>query len=163
MASCYNKKRSLLDLQLSSTSFLEAIATDTGSDKPLYAVETVGSFTTVWRSDPWDGTAKIADIRWPKELPLKGKGKDNAQTATILMDGLRWRETSSLLKHSGLGRWVIISRPALARLLTALSCASSRKFYVPYHPHALKWKREANVYVVRVLPPEYAQSLTVIL
>lgn len=101
-------KPPLLDLRLSSTSFLDAVATDTDSEKPLYAVETVGSSTTVWRSDPWDGSAKIADICWPKELPLKGKGRDNAQAATIQMDGLRWRETTSLLKYSGLGRWVIL-------------------------------------------------------
>lgn len=101
------KKPPLLDLKLSTASFLDAVAMDTDSDKPLYAVETVGSSTTVWRQDPWDGSAKIADIRWPKDLPLKGKGKDHTQGATIQMDGLRWRETTSLLKSSGLGRCVI--------------------------------------------------------
>ncbi|KAF8441517.1 hypothetical protein L210DRAFT_3503555 [Boletus edulis BED1] len=120
-------KKPLLDLQLSSTSFLDAVATDSDSDKSLYAVETVGSSTTVWRSDPWDGTAKIADIRWPKDLPLKGKARDNTHTANVQMDGIQWREATNLLKYSGLG--------------------SSRKFYIPFHPHALKWKREGNGYV----------------
>lgn len=101
------KKPPLLDIKLSSACFLDAVATDTGLDKALYAVETVGSSTTVWRSDPWDGSAKIADIRWPKDLPLKGKSRDHTQGATIQMDGLRWRETTSLLKCSGLGRCVI--------------------------------------------------------
>lgn len=100
------KKTPLLELKLSSTSFLDAVATDTDSDKSLYAVETVGSSTTVWRSDPWDGSAKIADIRWPKDLPLKGKGRDHTQGAMIQMDDLRWRETTTLLKYSGLGRCV---------------------------------------------------------
>ncbi|KAH0827497.1 hypothetical protein J3R83DRAFT_4209 [Lanmaoa asiatica] len=125
------KKPPLLDLKLSSTSFLDAVATGTDSDKPLYAVETVGSSTTVWRSDPWDGSAKIADICWPKDLPLKGKGKDHTQGATVQMAGFRWRETTSLLKSSGLG--------------------SSRKFHIPCHPHALKWKREGNIYICTTL------------
>ncbi|KAG9316348.1 hypothetical protein JVU11DRAFT_2380 [Chiua virens] len=120
------KKPPLLLLSFSSSSFLDAVATDADSDKPLYAVETVGSSTTVWRSDPWDGSAKIADIRWPKDLPLKGKGRDAAQGPTFQMDSLRWRETSTLLRPSGLG--------------------SSRKFHIPHHPHALKWKREGNMY-----------------
>lgn len=101
------KKTPLLDLRLSSASFLNAVATDTESEKPLYAVETVGSSTTVWRSDPWDCSAKIADIRWPKDLPLKGKGRDHSQGAKVQMDGPHWRETTTLLKPSGLGRCVI--------------------------------------------------------
>ncbi|KAG8213676.1 hypothetical protein J3R82DRAFT_10373 [Butyriboletus roseoflavus] len=121
----------LLDLKLSSSSFLDAVATDIDSDKPLYAVETVGSSTTIWRSDPWDCSAKIADIRWPKDLPLKGKGRDHTQGATVQMDGPHWRETTSLLKSRGLG--------------------SSRKFHIPYHPHALKWKRAGNIYTCTTL------------
>ena len=101
---CSQRKPPLLELKLSSSSFLDAVATDTDSDKPLYAVETVGASTTVWRSDPWDGSAKIADLRWPKDLPLKGKGRDHPQSATIQMDDQRWREATSLLKSSGLGR-----------------------------------------------------------
>lgn len=104
------EKPPLLDLRLSSTSFLDAVAMDT-EDKPLYAVETVGSSTTVWRSDPWDRSAKIADICWPKDLPLKGKSRDPTQVATIQMDDPRWRETTSLLKYSGLGRWGIRRYP----------------------------------------------------
>jgi len=117
MASSH-KKPPLLDLKLSSPSFLDAVATDADADKPLYAVETVGSSTTIWRSDPWDGSAKIADIRWPKDLPRKGKGRDPAQVATLQMDGPRWRETTSLLKYSGLGRWAGYLIPV--QLLTAL-------------------------------------------
>ncbi|KIJ67744.1 hypothetical protein HYDPIDRAFT_25217 [Hydnomerulius pinastri MD-312] len=121
-----NKKRPLLDLKLSSQSFLDAVATDLASEKPLYSVETVGSSTTIWRSDPWDGSAKIADIRWPKELPLKGKGRDNTHGALLQMNGSRWKESTNFLKYGSLG--------------------SSRKFNIPHHPHALKWKRSGSVY-----------------
>ena len=112
------KKPPLLELMLSSSSFLDAVATDTDSEKSLYAVETVGSSTTIWRSDPWDGSAKIADIRWPKDLPLKGKSRDHAQGAMVQMDDLRWRETTSLLKYSGLGRCVATTPSIPAQLLT---------------------------------------------
>lgn len=143
------KKPPLLELKLSSSSFLDAVVMDTDSDKPLYAVETVGSSTTIWRSDPWDGSAKIADIRWPKDLPLKGKGRDHTQGAMIQMDDLRWRETTSLLKCSGLGRCVTAILRIPPQVFTPVtSCTSSRKFHIPYHPHALKWKREGAVYTV---------------
>lgn len=127
MNSRHSKRRPLLLLSLSSPSFLNAVATDANSDKPLYSVETVASSTTIWRSDPWDGSAKIADIRWPRELPLKGKCKDNTHGARIQMSGnSTWKDTASFLKYCSL--------------------VSSRKFYVPYHPHALKWKRSGNSY-----------------
>ncbi|KAH7888846.1 hypothetical protein F5I97DRAFT_1925404 [Phlebopus sp. FC_14] len=120
------KKSSLLTLKLSSPSFLDAVAMDLASDRPLYSVETVNSSTTIWRSDPWDGSAKIADIRWPRELPLKGKGRDNTHGALVQMNGSRWKETSSFLKDGSIG--------------------CSRKFHIPHHPHTLKWKRADNVY-----------------
>jgi hypothetical protein len=132
------EKPPLLDLKLSSTSFLDAVATDT-EDNPLYAVETVGSSTTVWRSDPWDRSAKIADICWPKDLPLKGKSRDHTRVATIQMDGLRWRDTTALLKYSGLGRWAIrrcpysctaLDRPFLCQLAQVLHTASSTRSQV---------------------------------
>ncbi|KAI6121574.1 hypothetical protein F5141DRAFT_1091193 [Pisolithus sp. B1] len=122
----HSKRRPLLLLSLSSPSFLNAVATDAGSDKPLYSVETVASSSSIWRSDPWDRSAKVADIRWPKDLPLKGKCKDNTHGARIQMNGSPWKDTTSFLKYCSLG--------------------SSRKFYVPCHPHALKWKRSGNSY-----------------
>ncbi|KAI6046141.1 hypothetical protein EDC04DRAFT_2888293 [Pisolithus marmoratus] len=122
----HNKRRPLLLLSLSSPSFLNAVATDANSDKPLYSVETVASASTIWRSGPWDTSAKIADIRWPKELPLKGKCKDNTHGARIQMAGSPWKDTASFLKYCSLG--------------------SSRKFHVPNHSHALKWKRSGNSY-----------------
>ncbi|KAF9222520.1 hypothetical protein BS17DRAFT_166610 [Gyrodon lividus] len=125
MASC-GKERPLLDLKLSSQSFLDAVAMDVASEKPFYSVETVASSTTIWRSDPWDGSAKIADIRWPKELPLKGKCRDNTHSAMVQMTGSQWKETTSFLKYGSLG--------------------SSRKFNIPHHAHALKWKRSGNIY-----------------
>ncbi|KAH7919283.1 hypothetical protein BV22DRAFT_1023250 [Leucogyrophana mollusca] len=120
------QKRPLLVLKLTSLSFLDAVAMDAGSEKPLYAVETVGSSTTIWRSDPWDGFTKTADIRWPKELPFKGKGRENAHGALVQMNGCGWKNAESFLKVGSLG--------------------SSRKFSVPHHPHSLKWKRSGSLY-----------------
>ncbi|KIK98260.1 hypothetical protein PAXRUDRAFT_134595 [Paxillus rubicundulus Ve08.2h10] len=116
----------LLDLKLSSQSFLDAVAMDLASEKPLYSVETVGSSTTIWRSDPWDGSAKIADIRWPKELPLKGKARDNTNSTMVQMNGSRWKETTNFLKYGSL--------------------RNSRKFSIPHYSHFLKWKRSGNLY-----------------
>ncbi|KAG6336635.1 hypothetical protein ID866_2474 [Astraeus odoratus] len=127
-----DKKQPLLLLKLSSPSFLDAVATDDKSQKPLYSVETVGSSTTIWRSDPWNGPAKIADIHWPKDLPVKGKCKDNTHGGRVQMNGSAWKDTTSFLKYGSLG--------------------SSRKFHVPHHPHTLKWKRSGNLYQCTAAP-----------
>ncbi|EGO00174.1 hypothetical protein SERLA73DRAFT_160158 [Serpula lacrymans var. lacrymans S7.3] len=82
------QKMPLLTLELSSLSFLDSVAIDDVTGKPLYAVETVGSSTTIWRSDPWDGMTKAADIRWPKELHIKGKGKENVNGSNFEMEAL---------------------------------------------------------------------------
>ncbi|KAG2135504.1 hypothetical protein DEU56DRAFT_394576 [Suillus clintonianus] len=119
------QQRPLLVLKLSSPSFLDSVATDLVAETPLYSVETVGSSTTVWRSDPWGASVKIADICWPKELPLKGKGRDT-HGALIQMGDPRWKDTDSYLKYASLG--------------------NSRKFSLPNHPHVLKWKRTGRTY-----------------
>lgn len=97
----------LLILKLSSPSFLDSVATDVVSETPLYSVETVGSSTTIWRSDPWGGSVKIADICWPKDIPLKGKGRDT-HGAIIQMGDPRWKDTDTYLKFGSLGRYVIL-------------------------------------------------------
>lgn len=119
------QQRPLLVLNLSSPSFLDAVATDLVAETPLYSVETVGSSTTIWRSDPWDASVKIADICWPKHLPLKGKGRDT-HGAIIQMGDPRWKDTDSYLKYGSLG--------------------TCRKFSLPNHPHVLKWKRTGRTY-----------------
>ncbi|KAG1816154.1 uncharacterized protein BJ212DRAFT_214253 [Suillus subaureus] len=119
------QQRPLLVLKLSSPSFLDSVATDLVAETPLYSVETVGSSTTIWRSDPWDASVKIADICWPKDLPLKGKGRDT-HGAIIQMGEPRWKDTDSYLKYGSLG--------------------NSRKFTLPNHPHVLKWKRTGRTY-----------------
>ncbi|KAG2074686.1 hypothetical protein BDR04DRAFT_1140591, partial [Suillus decipiens] len=119
------QQRPLLVLKLSSPSFLDSVATDLVAETPLYSVETVGSSTTIWRSDPWDAPVKIADICWPKDLPVKGKGRDT-HGAIIQMGDPRWKDTDSYLKYGSLG--------------------NSRKFTLPNHPHVLKWKRSGRTY-----------------
>ena len=154
-----HEKSPLLELKLSSTSFLDAVATDTDSDEPLYSVETVGSSTTVWRSDPWDRSAKIADIRWPKDLPLKGKGRDPTQVATIQMGELRWRETTSLLKYSGLGRCGIHRCLYSAQLLT-LFPVPARAGSTYSIIHTLSSGSEREVYTWYVCTSRYPHGLT---
>lgn len=121
------QQRPLLVLKLSSPSFLDSVATDLVAETPLYSVETVGSSTTIWRSHPWDRDAsvKIADICWPKNLPLKGKGRDT-HGAIIQMGDPPWKDTDNYLKYGSLG--------------------NSRKFALPNHPHVLKWKRTGRTY-----------------
>ncbi|KAG1751468.1 uncharacterized protein EDB91DRAFT_609434 [Suillus paluster] len=119
------QQRPLLVLKLSSPSFLDSVATDVVAETPLYSVETVGSSTTVWRSDPWGTSVTIADIRWPKDIPLKGKGRDT-HGSLIQMGDPRWKDTDSYLKYGSL--------------------RSSRKFSLPNHPHVLKWKRTGRTY-----------------
>ena len=101
-----SQPRPLLVLKLSSPSFLDSVATDVVAETPLYSVETVGSSTTIWRSDPWDAPAKIADICWPKDIPLKGKGRDT-HGAVLQMGDTRWKDTNAYLKWCSLGRYVV--------------------------------------------------------
>lgn len=144
------QQRPLLVLKLSSPSFLDSVATDLVAETPLYSVETVGSSTTIWRSDPWDASVKIADICWPKDLPLKGKGRDT-HGAIIQMSEPRWRDTDSYLKYGNLGKYVSSSYVINPSLFIFFCFTSSRKFTLPNHPHTLKWKRTGRTYQVTFL------------
>jgi hypothetical protein len=141
------QQRPLLVLNLSSPSFLDAVATDLVAETPLYSVETVGSSTTIWRSDPWDASVKIADICWPKHLPLKGKGRDT-HGAIIQMGDPRWKDTDSYLKYGSLGTYVSVLFPSIPLLIFIFYSTSCRKFSLPNHPHVLKWKRTGRTYQV---------------
>ncbi|EIW83232.1 hypothetical protein CONPUDRAFT_152264 [Coniophora puteana RWD-64-598 SS2] len=124
----FTQQRPLLVLKVSQESFLDSIAVDLVAEKPLYSVETVSSSTTVWRSDPWDGFSKTAEIGWPREPAFKGKGKgqDTTQGTFVQMSGCRVKPIDSFLKAGGIG--------------------SSRKFRVPSYPNSLKWKRNGSSY-----------------
>jgi hypothetical protein len=101
-----HQKKPLITLKLSSPSFLDSVVNDTLTRHPLYVIKTVGTSTTISRSDPWEGVTKTADIKWPKLIPTKGKGKDSVGVL-VQMSGGRWKGAENLLKPSSLSRYVI--------------------------------------------------------
>jgi hypothetical protein len=50
-------------------------------------IETTNTCTVVSRYDPWEGSTKTANIRWPKRVPVKSKGKQNMQGVSVQMHG----------------------------------------------------------------------------
>jgi len=96
------QKNPLLTLKLSSPSFLDSKVHDGLSDNPLYKIETSSTSTSVLRYDPWEGHTKVADIRWPERMPIKGKGKENLQGVTVEMSGSRTKAVEQFLKHGTL-------------------------------------------------------------
>jgi hypothetical protein len=81
------QKKPLLTLKLSSPSFLDSKVHDGLSDNPLYVIETANTCTVVSRYDPWEGSTKTANIRWPKRIPVKSKGKQSMQGVSVQMHG----------------------------------------------------------------------------
>jgi hypothetical protein len=53
------------------------------------------------RYDPWEGDAKIADIRWPNTVPIKGKGKEDMQ-GVVVQIGSRTKAVEQFLKYGKL-------------------------------------------------------------
>lgn len=90
-------KTPLLTLKLSSPSFLDSVVHDDLTKHPLYTIRTIGTSTIITRSDPWEGSSNAADIKWPKVLPVKGKGKET-DGVSIRMRGAKWKGSESLLR-----------------------------------------------------------------
>jgi hypothetical protein len=103
---CRQLKSPLLSLKLSSVSFLNSTVNDGLSRGPLYTIETVGSSTSISRTDPWGGSVKTADIRWPSCVPTKSKWKD-MDGVLIQMRGGRWKTGTDILKASNILRYFI--------------------------------------------------------
>ena len=98
-----HQKNPLLTLKLSSSSFLDSKVHDGLSDNPLYTIETGSTSTSVLRYDPWEGHTKVADIRWPERMPIKGKGKESLQGVTVEMNGSHTtKAVEQFLKHGTL-------------------------------------------------------------
>jgi hypothetical protein len=97
-------KNPLLTLKLSTPSFLDSNVHDSLSDHPLYAIKTGTSSTTVLRYDPWEGPTNVADIRWPRQTPVKGKGKGKGDMHGVIieMSGCRMKTADHFLKHTTL-------------------------------------------------------------
>ena len=106
----HQQKKPLLTLKLSSTSFLDTHVYDGLSNDPLYKVKTVDMCTTLVRFDPWDGSTKIAQVRWPRLVPLKGKGKENVQSVTIRMNN-HIKPVESFLRFGTLSGYALLFLP----------------------------------------------------
>lgn len=112
----------LMTLRLSSPSFLDSVVHDGSSDNPLYVIDTDDNVTKVRRSDP-KGFVKVCAIRWPMDpiKPMSRKNKDLIGVEVAFGKGA-WKSADDFLGYS------------------YSSLSSYRKFYVPHHPHSLKWK-----------------------
>ncbi|PFH45710.1 hypothetical protein AMATHDRAFT_71190 [Amanita thiersii Skay4041] len=119
-------KPPLLTLKLSNPSFLDSTVQDE-TRHVLYTIRTTSNNTAVMRSDPWVGTTKTADIKWPENLPVsKGKGK-GTEGVQIQMRGTRWKGCETLLKPGS-------------------GSSSPRKFSIPNYSQSLKWRRVGCAY-----------------
>ncbi|KAG6827686.1 hypothetical protein H0H92_010755 [Tricholoma furcatifolium] len=117
-------KTPLLTLKLSKTTFLDTSVTDDITEQSLYTIKTIGPTTSIKRADPWDGDTKMAEIRWSRTVPDKGK---NVSDGVLLhMRGLKWKGSETFLRRGGL--------------------SGGRKFNIPNYAHSLKWKRQGNAY-----------------
>lgn len=105
----HQQKPPLITLKLSSTSFLNAVVNESHHYGPLYAIKTVGPATAILRRDPWQGSCKVADLRWPKHAPTRGKDKFVWQGALLKTVDGHWMATESLLKPAGIFKYVIIT------------------------------------------------------
>lgn len=104
------QKKALLTLKLSSISFLDTNVNDGLSNDPLYTLKTANMCTTLMRYDPWDGSTKIAEIRWPRQVPVRVKGKENLQGVSLRMNG-QTKSVESFLKYGTLSGYVYCPVP----------------------------------------------------
>ncbi|KAG6818906.1 hypothetical protein H0H93_000399 [Arthromyces matolae] len=119
-------KTPILSLKLSSASFLDTTVTDdVNTERPLYTIKTFGPTTTIKRADSWDGDTTVAEIRWSKTLP--SKGKNDSDGVTIQLRGMSWKGSETFLKRGS-------------------SLSAGRKFKIPNYAQSLKWKRHGNEY-----------------
>ena len=128
------QKKALLTLKLSSTSFLDTDVNDGLSNDPLYKFKTIDMCTTLMRYDPWDGSTKIAEIRWPRQTPVKAKGKENMQDVFIRMNG-HTKPVESFLKFVTLSAYVYYSLPTNVLTLTVKPPKQSQFLNSRLSPH----------------------------
>ncbi|KAH8828447.1 hypothetical protein DL96DRAFT_1603303 [Flagelloscypha sp. PMI_526] len=93
-------------LKLSSPSFLDACTS-----------------TTISRTDPWQGVHKVADIKWPKLVPIKTKASDS-NGVLVQIKGGKWLTGEEVLKPSSVS-----------------FSTTTYKFSIPGYSHHLKWKQ----------------------
>jgi hypothetical protein len=91
-------KLSLLTLSLSSPSFLESVVKDNRSNKPVYTIQTSERTTSVTRTESHNASVNVAQIKWPKTLPTRIKGKEATSGVLSQMKGMRWHDADSFLR-----------------------------------------------------------------
>lgn len=91
-------KLSLLTLSLSSPSFLESVVKDNRSNKPVYTIQTSECTTSVTRMEAHNASVNVAQIKWPKTLPTRVKGKEATSGVLLQMKGLRWNDGDNFLR-----------------------------------------------------------------
>lgn len=138
----------LMTLRLSSPSFLDSVVHDGSSDNPLYVIDTDDNVTKVRRSD-LKGFIKVCSVRWPTDPVrfMSRKSKDLIGVEVAFGKGT-WKSADDFLgySYSSLSRLV----PPCCIVPIQLDFYDSyRKFYVPHHPHSLKWKPCGPHYSVR--------------
>jgi hypothetical protein len=72
--------------------------------------------TTIVRADPWEANIKTADIRWPKIMPAKSKGKNPPDGVLVRLKGSRWKGGDSFLQHSASKKYVVLSSRPISLL-----------------------------------------------
>jgi len=121
-------KQPLLTLTLSSPSFLDSSVKDIYSAEPLYQITTVGTSTTVSRKDPVQPSVIAASIKWPRQIPLKTKGKEYSDGVLVQMKGARWSGGETVLKPAASQKCVLFifseERHLIDEYLSCLQCFS---------------------------------------
>jgi hypothetical protein len=138
----------LMTLRLSSPSFLDSVVHDGSSDNPLYVIDTDDNVTKVRRSDP-KGFVKVCCVRWPTD-PIRSSHKNKDLSGVEVAFGRgTWKAADDFLgySYSSLSRFV--SACCIVDIPLDFHYDSYRKFYVPHHPHSLKWKPYGTHYAVR--------------
>jgi hypothetical protein len=137
----------LMTLRLSSPSFLDSFVHDGSSDNPLYVIDTDSNVTKVRRSDQ-KGFVNVSRVRWPADRQKPSsmrKTKDLTGVEVVFGKG-SWKPANEFL-GSSLSKSVLpLPLPIIADLTLYVSY---RKFYIPHHPHSLRWKRLGSHYAVR--------------
>ncbi|THH09201.1 hypothetical protein EW146_g8753 [Bondarzewia mesenterica] len=116
----------ILTLKLSSPSFLDSVVHDGLSDNPLYVMETQDSTTKIRRSDP-KGFINVARIRWRQDAKSSRRSKELVGIHVAFGKG-QWKPAEEFLGYP------------------YGSLLSYRKFYLPHHPHSMRWKRVGSNY-----------------
>ncbi|KAI0032258.1 hypothetical protein K488DRAFT_70801 [Vararia minispora EC-137] len=112
----------IITLKLSSISFLDSVIHDGISDNPLYVIETEVNHTKIRRSDP-KGFINVARVLWRENTNYFSRSKKDLSGTQLAFGKGQWKPADEFLGFS------------------YSSLSNHLKFYLPHHPHSLRWKR----------------------